>query len=456
MIKLNRFKATDGAVDSAGAILRSLSAFLAKPLNIKDENIKRQLDSIVEFQAEDGSFNVLDDPRMPPDAFVDFHLYPTVMCSAILMKAVLLYPEECRDYLPVLVKALGRVSEIGIGGDGYSYLDCQMEYLKIYIDAGLLSFLYRYADIQPRFTETIHNIRSSYERFIETGDFIHGFGQDYEQEIREMYSLLSHHRIFTYGTLMSGESNHGFISTQIFNGEGIIKGFNLFNLGRFPGIRHSKHLERVVIGEIFSVDSNTLETINELEGEGSLYNLEFAEVDLNGRTIVAGVYVYNHKIRRDRRIFSGDWRLPFVYIAYGSNMNIDQMKSRCPNARLLGNSILNNHSLLFRAHRGGRVVATVEECAGDNVPVVLWAIDKDCEKNLDRHEGFHRDNPDSSYYLKKKESVEFKGENIPGIIYVMIHGGHLGRPEYEYYNRILRGYLANGIDPDSLIKAVER
>ena len=424
--------------------------------DIKDENLRGQLDAIADFQAKDGSFSVLDDPHMPSDAFVDFHIYPTVMCSAILMKAVLLYPEECSCYLPVLAKALGRVSETGIGGDGYDYLDCQMEYLSIYIDAGLLSFIYKYGDLQPSFTETIFEIRHSYERFIETGSFIHGFGQDYEQKIRDMYSLLMHHRIFVYGTLMTGECNNSYVSTQIFNGQGIIRGFNLFNLGRFPGIRHSKHIERIVNGEVFSVDAEALESINELEGEGHLYNLEFAEVNLEGRNIVAGVYVYNSKIRKDRRIFSGDWRLPSIYVAYGSNMNINQMKSRCPRARILGNSMLDGYSLLFKANRRGRVVATVEENAEEKVPIVLWAIDNGSERSLDGYEGYHGNDPNSSSYLKKTVDVEFRGEKVSGIIYVMSPGGHVGKPEYEYYNRILRGYLSNGIDPEVLIKAVER
>lgn len=118
-------------------MLKDLRDYLGYSFDIKDENLRGQLDAIADFQAKDGSFSVLDDPHMPSDAFVDFHIYPTVMCSAILMKAVLLYPKECSCYLPVLAKALGRLSETGIGGDGYDYLDSQMEYLSIYIDMSI-------------------------------------------------------------------------------------------------------------------------------------------------------------------------------------------------------------------------------------------------------------------------------------------------------------------------------
>lgn len=51
------------------------------------------------------------------------------------------------------------------------------------------------------------------------------------------------HRIFVYGTLMRGESNHRLIASQELEGEGFIRGFNLYNLGYYPGIRPSKHPE---------------------------------------------------------------------------------------------------------------------------------------------------------------------------------------------------------------------
>lgn len=35
------------------------------------------------------------------------------------------------------------------------------------------------------------------------------------------------------------------------------------------------------------------------------------------------------------------------YLAYGSNLNISDMKIRCPKARPVGNAILNDHRLLF-------------------------------------------------------------------------------------------------------------
>ena len=113
------------------------------------------------------------------------------------------------------------------------------------------------------------------------------------------------HRIFVYGTLMRGEYNHRLIESQELEGEGFIRGFDLYNLGRYPGIRPSDNPEHVVYGEVYLVDDRTLERVNQLEGEGSLYLLQFTEVVMKDKTVSAGVYVYNHGCRESSRIYSG-------------------------------------------------------------------------------------------------------------------------------------------------------
>jgi len=263
------------------------------------------------------------------------------------------------------------------------------------------------------------------------------------------------HRIFVYGTLMKGEGNHRLIESQECEGEGFIHGFNLYNLGFYPGIRPSRHPEHIVHGEVYLVDDRTLEQVNRLEGEGSLYILQYVDVTMNDKVVTAGVYVYNHICKKSNRIHSGHWKLQKIYIAYGSNMNNHQMLSvRCPSAKCLGTSVLDGFRLLFRANKGGNVYATIEEDPSDSVPVVLWAIDRKSEETLDRCEGFHRYDPPSSYYLKKTIPVIYNGEIVPGIVYVMINYGRTGKPLDEYYNRILSGYREHDIDPAPLMRAV--
>ena len=39
-----------------------------------------------------------------------------------------------------------------------------------------------------------------------------------------------------------------------------------------------------------------------------------------------------------------------LYVAYGSNLNIQQMTSRCPGARLYGTGVIENFELQFTVH----------------------------------------------------------------------------------------------------------
>lgn len=135
-----------------------------------------------------------------------------------------------------------------------------------------------------------------------------------------------------------------------------------------------------------------------------------------------------------------------IYLAYGSNMNLEQMKYRCPNAVLLGTAVIENWRLMFRRKR--RPVATIEKEAGCTVPVVLWEITDECEDSLDIYEGY------PILYTKVDVPVEFNGKTITAMAYVMTPGRDLGRPPLDYYNTILQGYRDNGIDPAPLDEAV--
>lgn len=78
-----------------------------------------------------------------------------------------------------------------------------------------------------------------------------------------------------------------------------------------------------------------------------------------------------------------------LYMAYGSNMNLEQMADRCRTAEVVGKGILKNYELLFRGARHG-AVATVEPREGSSVPVVLWEIGAWDEVALDCYEGYPR------------------------------------------------------------------
>ena len=72
----------------------------------------------------------------------------------------------------------------------------------------------------------------------------------------------------------------------------------------------------------------------------------------------------------------------WLYLAYGSNLNVKQMEIRCPRAKIMGSFLLPNYKLVFRG------VADIEESEGDYCPVGLWKITRKCLGALDRYEGY--------------------------------------------------------------------
>ena len=56
-----------------------------------------------------------------------------------------------------------------------------------------------------------------------------------------------------------------------------------------------------------------------------------------------------------------------LYFAYGSNINLDQMAQRCPDAQVVGPVTLENYELLFRGNLRGAGVATIAPREGSTV-----------------------------------------------------------------------------------------
>lgn len=90
------------------------------------------------------------------------------------------------------------------------------------------------------------------------------------------------------------------------------------------------------------------------------------------------------------------------YIAYGNNLNIPQMRMRCPGARIIGTSIIDDYQLLFKGSKIGSCF-TIEPNDGADVPVVIWEVTESDEKALDRYEGY------PNFYYKKENDTGYQG-----------------------------------------------
>ncbi len=109
-------------------------------------------------------------------------------------------------------------------------------------------------------------------------------------------------KIFVYGTLKKGYGNHGLLKTSKFIGNGYIKGWNIYDLGFFPGIRKSQNKKRIVYGEVYEIDDITRMRVDSLEGEGSLYNRVKTLAVVNGEEMEVSVYVFARNIEQYQRI----------------------------------------------------------------------------------------------------------------------------------------------------------
>lgn len=135
-----------------------------------------------------------------------------------------------------------------------------------------------------------------------------------------------------------------------------------------------------------------------------------------------------------------------IYIAYGSNMNIEQMQRRCPDSEIIGSGTLKGYEITFRGN-GKTGVANIEKKKGGSVPVVVWNISRSDERSLDIYEGF------PSLYVKKDVTVDMRGTKIKGMAYVMTEGHLHQKPSMFYLEIIANGYDSFGMDADPLLKA---
>lgn len=133
-----------------------------------------------------------------------------------------------------------------------------------------------------------------------------------------------------------------------------------------------------------------------------------------------------------------------LYVAYGSNMNISQMKQRCPGAQVVEKGMIQDMQIQFNK------VATLHNAPGEQAPAVIWSLTSKDEEKLDIYEGYpHK-------YTKNEVIVDINGEEFPAMAYIMNDNKRLGAPSDEYFNRIAEGYTYFGFDFLFLEEAYDR
>lgn len=119
------------------------------------------------------------------------------------------------------------------------------------------------------------------------------------------------HRVFVYGTLRRGGSNHFRMAGGRFVTGGSVRG-RLYRIDWYPGLVLVPG-GGCVIGEVFDVTGDQLRELDVFEGlsagetEGSEYRRVLTDVSHDGKTTHAWVWEWLGPVDETRLIASGDW-----------------------------------------------------------------------------------------------------------------------------------------------------
>lgn len=127
---------------------------------------------------------------------------------------------------------------------------------------------------------------------------------------------------------------------------------------------------------------------------------------------------------------------PRLYFAYASNMSVEQMADRCPDARVVDGAVLADHRFII-AERG---YANVLPARGEAVFGILWDISPADEASLDRYEGVRP----GLYRKDVCEVLTTGGRMVTALVYRAAHEG-TGPPAAGYLEGVVAAARHHGL-----------
>ncbi len=131
-----------------------------------------------------------------------------------------------------------------------------------------------------------------------------------------------------------------------------------------------------------------------------------------------------------------------LYFAYGSNLNLFQMKRRCKDSVFIKKYELKGYRLNFRSKYRA---ADIEKSKNSLVPGALFEISKSDEKKLDVYEDYP--------ILYKKLYFTYYNKTV--MTYIMVNKTEFRYPTERYLNVVKRGYKDCKLDVKYLKVALQ-
>ena len=132
-----------------------------------------------------------------------------------------------------------------------------------------------------------------------------------------------------------------------------------------------------------------------------------------------------------------------LYFAYGSNLNLFQMKRRCKDSVFLKKYELKGYKLNFRSKYRA---ADIEKSKNSLVAGALFEISKSDEKKLDVYEDFP--------ILYKKLYFSYYNKTV--MTYIMVNKTEFRYPTERYLNVVKQGYKDCKLNLDYLTRALNK
>jgi hypothetical protein len=145
-----------------------------------------------------------------------------------------------------------------------------------------------------------------------------------------------------------------------------------------------------------------------------------------------------------------------LYFAFGSNLDPDQMRARCPAHNVVGMAVLRDHKLnfpIFSPGWGGGV-ASLQLSHGNDVWGMLYELSDEDLRSLDGHEAFHGPGNPHNLYEREPVWVELvrpEDGSVPRRVKAAAYLAHTANPSppsRRYLDAVLKGARAHKLPDD--------
>lgn len=226
------------------------------------------------------------------DVRIDLVYTPSYAVAAIGVCLLVNHPQTINGLLEQKLQTLmNRAFENGIAGHGYGADRYRREVLCMFALTGAKSFLEQQPDFCPEMAAAL-NKQLELVRMRPEGDFDWTNPKDLTNlSIKTLAAWEGNTEpVFVYGTLMQGQSAHGYMDGSTFAGQAVLSGYAIYRVNWYPGIVPKEG--KTVSGELYYVSKQMLPKMDEYEGVGVLYERKTVSVETKHGKTEAYIYEY--------------------------------------------------------------------------------------------------------------------------------------------------------------------